>query len=54
MFNTIYLLSILTHIVYFLTFSTCLIKQPSSIVKSVIGTLTEKSPMRCSLEVYAQ
>ena len=32
MFNTIYLLSILTHIVYFLTFRTCLMKQRSSMV----------------------
>ena len=57
MCNTIYLLSILTHIVYFLPFSSCFMEQPSSTsVFPVIGTLTEKEklPTRCSLALYAQ
>ena len=37
MFNTIYLLSILTHIVYFLTFRVCLVKQQSSMAMFLTG-----------------
>ena len=37
MFNTIYLLSILTHIVYFLSFITCFMDQQSSTAMFLTG-----------------
>ena len=40
MFNTIYLLSILTHIVYFLTFRACFVKQPSLTAMFLTGMYT--------------